>query len=253
MEMYLIDSMMYSRTETNIDSIRPAEWIKIEMPRDYYSMVGMGAYVRILKVSEIEFLPDEEVNGIECYVVRLTPDLKEFREVIIDQMKVFRVYMFGTEVRIRDIEASEKLSQMFRNLDIIYWIAKDTFYLIKERINMTMVLNPEITSENFEMRMDLEITNTYHSHNEPVTVELSEEAKGASLLEKMFEFERLKGTVEQVNPAEKTILLNTPEGNEVIVQVTDDIDIFSATTSEPVTFESIKPGQQIIVIKPVQE
>ncbi|MCL0032776.1 hypothetical protein M1N06_03325 [Peptococcaceae bacterium] len=260
MEMYLIDNIMYSKTEMKIgeDTIMPAEWVKMEMPQDYYSTMGIDAYVQILKTSQIEFLPDEKVNGTECYVVKLTPDIEKFQEIIMNQMNVFGADMFGTEMPTQDMEDSN-LSQMFKNLDITYWIAKDTFYPVKEHANMTIVLNPETLNTpdmpgNFEMKMDIEMTSTYHSYNEPVTIELPEEAKNAKSFEEMFEAKDLKGTVKQVNPTEKTILLNTPEGNEVVVQIADDADIISmideSMPGEPVlvTFESIKPGQQIIVV-----
>ncbi|MCL0071980.1 copper amine oxidase N-terminal domain-containing protein, partial [Peptococcaceae bacterium] len=258
METYLIDNIMYSKTDMKIDgdSIMPAEWIKMEMPQDYYSTMGIDALVQILKASEIEFLPDEKINGTECYVVKLTPDIEKFREIIMNQMN-----MFGTEMLTQGIggfQGMENLGQMFKNLDITYWIAKDTFYPVKEHANMTIVLNPEILNTpdmpgNFEMKMDIEMTSTYHSYNEPVTIELPEEAKSAKCFEEMFEVEELEGTVKQVNPAEKTILLNTPEGNEVVVQIADNADIISMIDESmpgepvPVTFESIKPGQQIIV------
>ncbi|MCL0100544.1 hypothetical protein M1N80_01855 [Peptococcaceae bacterium] len=262
MEIYLIDNIMYSKTDMKIDgdSIMPAEWVKMEMPQDYYSTMGIDAYVQILKSSQIEFLPDEKVNGTECYVVKLTPDIEKFREIIMNQMNMFGAGMFGTEMPTQDMEgSSENLSQMFKNLDITYWIAKDTFYPVKEHANMTIVLNPEILNTpdmpgNFEMKMDIEMTSTYHSYNEPVTIELPEEAKNAKSFEEMFEAKDLKGTVKQVNPTEKTILLNTPEGNEVVVQIADNADIISMIDESmpgepvPVTFESIRPGQQIIVV-----
>ncbi|MCL0028425.1 hypothetical protein M1M88_01785 [Peptococcaceae bacterium] len=49
---------------------------------------------------------------------------------------------------------------------------------------MTIVLDSEVLPgipENIEIEIDLEMTNTYHSHNEPVTIKLPGEVKKLQL------------------------------------------------------------------------
>ena len=188
MVMYLIDNIMYSKTDVKIDGdfIAPTKWVK--EPQDYHDIANAGIPIQILKISEIEFLPDGELNDIECYVIRLTPDVEKFWEITKDYIKD-QIDILGIEMFVQDVIDFQNmkdlnLNQMFRDLDIIYWIAKDTFHPIRECVDMTIVLDSEVLPgipENIEIEIDLKMTNTYHSHNEPVTIKLPEEVKRLQL------------------------------------------------------------------------
>ncbi|MCL0028426.1 hypothetical protein M1M88_01790 [Peptococcaceae bacterium] len=115
---------MYSKTNVRIDGnfIAPAEWVK--EPRDYHDMVGAGTSIQILKTSEIEFLLDGRINNIECYVIRLTPDVEKFWEITKDYIKD-QIDILGIEMFVQDMIDFQdmkdlNLNQMFRDLDIIY-------------------------------------------------------------------------------------------------------------------------------------
>jgi len=256
MEIYIIDNTMYSKSVMKVgEETIPAEWIKMEIAPDYNPM-PVDYFIDLLQeASEIKILSDEKVDGIECYVVKLTPDMNKFLELMAQQMQML-VGDIPIEPTIID-----DLSQLFEQLDITYWIAKDTFFPIKEHINMTMVINPETLGkptlpeyEGLEMKFFIETTSNYHSYNEPVAIELPEEAKNAKTIEETLALQTMgiddidiEGTVTQINPDDKTIKVITMDGDEKIIQVIDATNIISIMEDAPITFESIKPEQKIAI------
>ena len=256
MEIYIIDNTMYSKSVMKVgEETIPAEWIKMEIAPDYNPM-PVDYFIDLLQeASEIKILSDEKVDGIECYVVKLTPDMNKFLELMAQQMQML-VGDIPIEPTIID-----DLSQLFEQLDITYWIAKDTFFPIKEHINITMVINPETLGkptlpeyEGLEMKFFIEATSNYHSYNEPVAIELPEEAKNAKTIEETLALQTMgiddidiEGTVTQINPDDKTIKVITMDGDEKIIQVIDATNIISIMEDAPITFESIKPEQKIAI------
>lgn len=256
MEIYIIDNTMYSKSVMKVgEETIPAEWIKMEIAPDYNPM-PVDYFIDLLQeASEIKILSDEKVDGIECYVVKLTPDMNKFLELMAQQIQML-VGDIPIEPTIID-----DLSQLFEQLDITYWIAKDTFFPIKEHINITMVINPETLGkatlpedEGLEMKFFIETTSNYHSYNEPVAIELPEEAKNAKTIEETLALQTMgiddidiEGTVTQINPDDKTIKVITMDGDEKIIQVIDATNIISIMEDAPITFESIKPEQKIAI------
>jgi hypothetical protein len=64
------------------------------------------------------------------------------------------------------------------------WIAKDSLFLMKDEMEMRMVVSSEavklpLGEEEFEMIIDTEASSTHHNYNQPVSIELPPEAKEA--------------------------------------------------------------------------
>ena len=175
MEVYLIGDTMY--TMTDMLGMGPT-WMKSEMPGGTWEETaeqwgGPNTYVELLELAEIEITGSEIVNGVDCYVVEVTPDMEKLWELAGQQ----------TELTggMPDID-EEFLDEAFKNYSVKEWIAKDTYLLVKAEIEMAMEVDPEamgIPGGDGEIAMDMTISMLVYDYNEPVSIELPPGAEDA--------------------------------------------------------------------------
>ena len=158
MEMYWLDGMMYMKAPMMPGM--PPMWTKAEMPW----VCSLEKAVDLLKVSEIDILRVEEVNGVESYVIKIAPDVGELWEIMMGRT-------MGQEMDLDPGAMDIDLEEVFERVSIKQWIARDTFLPVKDQAQVTMVVQG--------MQMEMSTISRYHSFNEPVTIELPAEAAGA--------------------------------------------------------------------------
>ena len=189
-ESYLIDNALYSKTEIKTeDGLKmPAMWIKTEIPQEYFDNQSIDTFKKLFKTSEIEIISTEKVNNTDCYVVKVTPDINASKDIIMNQMDKLEESL--------NAENLEDLADNLEKLDITYWIAKDTFYPVKQQLEIEVISN----DEDINSKAIQKITTTFNSYNEPVKIELPEEAKNAIPLDEMMSgMENLNKILEGVN------------------------------------------------------
>jgi len=149
MKMYSVDGMMYMGTTV---PDMPPLWSKMQMPW----MCPLALSIELLKVSVVEVVGVEQVNGVESYVIKITPDLGKLWELMMKMNP--------------GMVPPEPLLDI-RVISMKQWIARDTFLPIREQLQMTMVFEG--------METETTIISRYHSFNDPVTIQLPPEAEGA--------------------------------------------------------------------------
>jgi len=78
MEMYLVNNTLYLKMGLGIPQL-PVQWTKREMPDEFWaSQNQLGLQMELLNISEVELLEDEKVNGVDCYVLKIEPDMNKF-------------------------------------------------------------------------------------------------------------------------------------------------------------------------------
>lgn len=174
MEMYYIGNELYMKMDTGIPEF-PARWMKMEIPEDYLeSQNQLEQQLELLNASEIEVLGSERIDGIDCYVLKVTPDMEKLWEVISNKP--------GTGEQVKEL-GDFNLGDIIKETSVKYWIAKDTKFPMKTFTKMKM----EFTSESLnisdsvteELSMTMEVEVKYYDYNEPVEIELPKEAKNA--------------------------------------------------------------------------
>ena len=134
---------------------------------------GPHTYVELLEVAEVEVTGSEIVNGVDCYVMELTPDMEKLWEIAGQQAELTG--------GMPDID-EELLDEVFQSYSVKEWIAKDTYLLVKEEIEMAMEFDPEalgIPGGDGEIAMDMTISMLVYDYNQPVSIELPPEAEDA--------------------------------------------------------------------------
>ncbi len=131
----------------------------------------MGQQMELLNCSNVTLLDDAEVNGVDCYVLKIVPDEKCW-EILMNQSSIMEQSEMGMEMQ----NISDIVNQSLSNMTLTEWIAKDTMFVMKTEAAMDMTMNPD-TEEEANVAMDY--TMTFYDHNVPVTIVLPPEAESA--------------------------------------------------------------------------
>ena len=171
MEMYLIGDMMYMLVEI---PGTPPTWVKSEMPEGYWEQQSQTeSQIELLEAAQVEVIGSEKVKGVDCYVLQLTPDLEQLWQLAMQQAELAG--------EMPDV-AEEFIEEMFRSFSVKQWIAKDTYFLTKGEIDMAVELTPEAMGypeEEGVITMDIAVSFLAYDYNQPVSIELPEEAEEA--------------------------------------------------------------------------
>ena len=167
MEVYLIGDMMYMYTEA--PGMEPT-WVKSEMAEGTWEdMNQVEPQIVFLEAAQVEVVGSARVRGVDCYVLEVTPDMEQVWEVVMQQAELTEEVFPFTE-------------EMFRSLTVKQWVAKDTYYLAKAEIDMSVEFTAEamgFPEEEGAITMDIALSLLAYDYNQPVSVELPPEAEGA--------------------------------------------------------------------------
>lgn len=182
MFIYLIDNAMYMRRDTGIPEL-PAQWIKMEMPEEYEktweSQNQVDQQMELLNISEVEFLGDETVNGVDCYVLKITPDMEKYGELLSEQE--------GMSELMQSLQQNDSfdMGKLIKDMSMKQWIAKDTKFPMKTEMQIKMVISSEDliipeAEEEFTATRDQRTTIVFYEYNKPMAIELPEDAESAT-------------------------------------------------------------------------
>lgn len=171
MEMYLVDNTYYILTDAL--GMGPA-WMKFEMPMESWEQMNqIESQVELLEAAEVEVIGSETVNGIDCYVVEVTPDVEQLWEMASQQA------LLTEEMPNFD---EELLDEMLQEYSVKQWIAKDSHLIMKVEMEMNIEVTPEAMGypeEEGGITIDMAMTMLVNDYNQPVSIELPPEAENA--------------------------------------------------------------------------
>jgi hypothetical protein len=170
-EMYIIDGMAYSKlTEPGEES----RWTKEEAPdgwleewqQSHQNGIGWVEWygIEILKGAQVQVIGSENVGGIDCYVLEVTPGLQQ-----LWQLHSHLLFQEASEV------TEEYLQEVFRSFSIKHWVAKDTYFLIKSEMD----IHTEFPEMQPLSTIDIAMVLLCYNYNQPVTIVLPPEAEEA--------------------------------------------------------------------------
>jgi hypothetical protein len=172
-EAYVVDGMMYSKSEG--PRMEPVWEIERLSEADWEDMTGMVApfasYLELLETAEVSVIGSEEINGVDCYVLELTPDVKDLWQTVGQQIP-------GVEEEMLTIdETMEFLMQLFTSFSVKQWVAKDTYFLTRSEIEMSIKGIPGTELEN---GMTYNMIFYAYDQNKPFSIEVPPEALAAA-------------------------------------------------------------------------
>jgi hypothetical protein len=174
-EMYMIEDMLYIKMDMPDTG---EQWLKMpvsEEMKDVYALDTVKSQMAPLeKAVDIKFVKYETVDGAECYVLNVVPDMASMKDWFQSQQMTTGAFDFSELDNMQDI---------FKDLAYTVWISKDGNLIKKMDINMTTELKPaqvgvaESEFDKMTMKIDMEMTITHY--NESVSIILPEEAENA--------------------------------------------------------------------------
>ena len=168
MEMYMEGDTMYTNVE--------GEWMRMPgMPEEMWDQQNqVKAQTELLNASEIELVGSGKVNGEDAFKVRVIPDTETFTMVLSQQMGSMPFYAMNmTEI----FEGSE--------MDWTTWISKASGLPLKNQVSMKLSMTSDMMGlpvdemGDIEMVVESDSTVIYSNYNEPVVIEIPEEALAA--------------------------------------------------------------------------
>lgn len=171
MEIYIVGEWVYVKMSV---PLMGEQWMKTKLTPEMWEMQKqVDQQIELLKTAtEVKLVGSELVDGTDCYVFDIIPDVEKLAEFLAQQQG-----MQGM-----DLEDIENLEELFEktSMSIREWIAKDSSLLMRAQAHMLMEVTPEdveLTLEDFDrMTMDFSIDMTIRDYNQPITIELPPEA-----------------------------------------------------------------------------
>lgn len=183
MEMYLVDGWMYMMMDMPMMS---TQWKKTEMSysevlEKMESIDFTEMQVELLKSSDIMVAGEEKVDDVECYTIEISPDMSKLLEILIQQSRLTGDSMFDMPVDDFD-EMMANIDDMIKSVSAKYWIAKDTYYIVKGDVAFIMEMTPEamgVPDEEGSISMDVTMFMRLFNYDKPVSIVLPTEAEDA--------------------------------------------------------------------------
>jgi len=162
MEAYAVDGYIYMMTSM----FGQEEWTKQAIPAETWQTIenSQGQIDSLLEAVEAEIVKEESLNGIDCYVLALTPDLDQLQQALLEQPGM------GEQ-----LAQMPDLDSMVQKMTFKIWVAKDTYFLMKAIVNMTLVMDAEamgMPAGEGTATIELSLQMAAHDYNEPISVEL---------------------------------------------------------------------------------
>jgi hypothetical protein len=168
---YLIDDWMY----TGVGAPDFGEqWFKMgTTPGMWEQQSQLEQQLAFLKSAvTVKSLPDQAVDGTDCYVFEVVPSMEALGELLSQQAS-------STGVDFGQMD----LANLFEEMKVTEWIAKDSYQVLKTEVYMRMQMQPEdvgATEADFDkMLMDMNMTMRSYDYNQPVSIILPPEALDA--------------------------------------------------------------------------
>lgn len=171
-EIYVLEGWMY----TGVDVPDMGEqWQKMELTEEMWQQQDqVGQYVELLATAvEVDYKGTETVNGVECYVFEIEPDMDNLTEILSQETSTLGI------INLSGLD----LAELYQELSVKEWLAKDSYLLQKTEIELVMEVRPGdvgATGDDFDkMTIDIGMTMRFYDYDQPFTVVLPPEALDA--------------------------------------------------------------------------
>jgi hypothetical protein len=170
-ETYLVGEWMYTGFE--IPELGQ-QWLKTALTPDAWEQQNQfEQQIEFLKTAvKVRSLPDQAVDGTNCYVFEVEPSLEALGDLLSQQSSVI-----GMDLSQLD------LADLFKEMSIKEWIAQDSYQVLKSEVYIQMQMHPAdvgATEADFDtMVIDMNTAVKLYDYNQPVSIELPEAALDA--------------------------------------------------------------------------
>ncbi|MBI4303035.1 MAG: hypothetical protein HY665_01660 [Chloroflexi bacterium] len=150
------------------------QWLKVEVTDEMWRQQNpVSQQLEFLNTAtEISLPGTEKVDGIDSYIVKITPDIEELAKWLKSQQQI-------SGLQNMDITKLD-LAQMFKSFSIKEWITKDSYLFKKAEISLVFEMRPQdvgAPATAFEkMSLDVKATARFYDYNQRAPISLPPEA-----------------------------------------------------------------------------
>lgn len=171
-EIYVLEGWMY--TGMDIPGLGE-EWAKMALTEPMWQQQDqVEQYVELLTTAvDIDYKGTETVNGVECYVFEIEPDMTTLNDLLVEET---------SGLGIMDLSGLD-LAELYQELTVKEWLAKDSYLLQRAEVELVMEIRPAdvgATSDDFDkVTIDIAMTMRFYAYDQPVSIVLPPEALDA--------------------------------------------------------------------------
>ncbi|MBN1644052.1 MAG: hypothetical protein JW856_04470 [Dehalococcoidales bacterium] len=173
-EMYLVDGWLYTKVEIP-DAYE--QWSKAKGSDDFAEDDAARIIELVESATESTLQGTEKLNGINCYILEIVPDISKMWDWLMSQM--------GSELTGSFDISQFDLSKIIESISCKVWVSKSGYRMVKTEVTLVMKIDAEamgVPSEDEDsgsVAMSMSMSMTFYDYNEPVDINLPEEAFGA--------------------------------------------------------------------------
>ena len=167
-ETYLLGDTVYMKLGENwtvLTGIPPEMWDRQDQLKNQMEIINHSA---------AEVIGSAKIDGQDTYELKVVPDMETFSVALAEEMGSMPLYGINLTKLYEESE-----------MDWTVWLSKETKLPLKSQMHMKLTLTPEMMGLPVEgagfvkMIVDTEVTKLYYEYNQPVDIELPEEARRA--------------------------------------------------------------------------
>jgi len=212
-EMYLVENTLYIKM---LD-----KWYK-KVLEDPPVLDQTEALREMFNASEILEMKEENLDGEDVYYISLDPTLSELAGSFAKTQDLYEeLGLSQSEIDLEEIE------EAIEDCEVYYWVSKKDLRIVKVLTKIDMRLEETLLEEEIKITEHMEITATLTDYNEPMSIELPEEAKYAEEWDKspfassQKEREEMEKEIKRIEEE-----IGSIGGKLRIVNITNDNDTF---------------------------
>ncbi|PKP54171.1 MAG: hypothetical protein CVT90_02045, partial [Candidatus Altiarchaeales archaeon HGW-Altiarchaeales-3] len=182
MIIYILGNTMYMQSPDPFSG--ESQWIRMDAEDiggtdDMWSANSqVEKELELLKDAKVEFLGEESVRGVSSWKVKVTPDEKTLEEYIKKEM---------SKTESSSSSGLDDMEIKFKNYTVTYWIARDTYFITKEKVHADMAMKVEGFTGMTEMDMAMDMDAELYDYNVAVDISLPGEAMNAKTMDELME------------------------------------------------------------------
>lgn len=202
-QAYLVDGTYYTGTTSPGED---TEWLQLDAPENGSITEGpLTQYKSLLNASDVETVGQEQVDGTETHVLELDVDTEAYMQEMMAELGSDNLNgangnldaANGNNTTDAAVNESEDIVQPDQNMTVTLWVDCETDLPVKAELTSETVMEDLGTNEannasgNMSEIESIETTTTqttyFEAYDEPVSIELPEEAENAQTLEEQLE------------------------------------------------------------------
>lgn len=171
-EVYILEGWVYTGMEV---PEMGEQWMKMELTEALWQQQSqVEQHVGLLETAiEVDYKGTETVNGVECYVFEIEPDMATLSDLLVQETSGLGIMDLG----------SLDMAELYQELSVKEWLAKDSYLPQRTEVEMVLEIRPsdvDATGDDFDkMTIDIEMDMRFYAYDQPFTVVLPPEALAA--------------------------------------------------------------------------